>query len=452
MVKSKILLTGLALSQASNLISAKKVRGLDLSEISKTASNWWTQLQTRIQENLKDKNAEQLFEKLAKKFKKVYKDKECWEEAFQNFAENLEEVKKNPNLTIWNEFFDMNKEEYGQFRLTKTMKAEDYHNNPTKRKLLEPVAGGAYWPIDIPDWIKDCADTDAGCGLGSIEFPWECMPAPDFENTGIDYPATVDWTTRENPLELIAVTPVKDQGICGSCYSFAGTGALEGLMLREKKVSGSKTKGGLKKNKRTWQGLSEQEIINCMDDNRRKFGPFVNHGCNGGWPSNVFLYSTVREAIRPYENLEFPYVSGDNKNIGECSFADKTLGASENAFSQDFIPGICYSTEKDNEQQLMRALYHHGPIAVIIDASTVEFQLYKTGILDPAGCSKNSLNHAVLLVGYGEEENGEKFWKIKNSWGDWWGDEGYVKLARNGENTCGVTSVATYVTSENYYD
>merc|ERR1712226_650840 len=107
--------------------------------------------------------------------------------------------------------------------------------------------------------------------------------------------------------------------------------------------------------------------------------------------------------------------------------------------------------QKNDEEALMKALYHNGPIAIIIDSSTVEFQLYKNGVIDPPGCSTNNLNHAVLLVGYGVNEDGEKCWKIKNSWGSWWGDEGYIKLARNGQNTCGVTNVATYVTSEHYF-
>lgn len=395
-----------------------------------------------------------LFRRLAKKYNKSYEDTSARNDAYVRFLGNIKKIENNPNMTLDSPFFDEDEWHFRTSRLMLDRSSEDYHRNHQKaayygldvtNKALQKRMG-TNWPIEIPAWLKDCIAT-MSCGLSGVEFPWECPDAPaadDFPTPSGGYPTNLDWSTTDNPAGVVAVTPVKDQERCGSCYSFAGLGALEGLMLRNHM---SWLPGGHDSNNPSiWKGLSEQEIIDCMDDNARWFGPFINHGCNGGWPSNVFLYSTVREAIRNLD--QHPYKSGTTKASypGSCQFLEGKDDPDNGLNGK--IPGACYKTKKGDKEQLKRALYHNGPIAIVIDSSSPDLQLYKSGVVRPSGCSDNQLNHAVLLVGYGEE-NGEKYWKIKNSWGDWWGDNGYFKLARE-NNLCGVTSVATYVTYEDY--
>ncbi|XP_063728340.1 digestive cysteine proteinase 2-like [Symsagittifera roscoffensis] len=98
---------------------------------------------------------------------------------------------------------------------------------------------------------------------------------------------------------------------------------------------------------------------------------------------------------------------------------------------------------RGNENLLKETVATVGPCSIAIDASHSSFQLYKDGIYDPAACSQYSLDHAVLVVGYGGSGN-EEFWWVKNSWGKSWGLSGYIKMARNKNNKCGVASEAIY--------
>jgi cathepsin L len=190
----------------------------------------------------------------------------------------------------------------------------------------------------------------------------------------------VDWTTQGK------VSPVKNQGQCGSCWAFSTTGVLESWSL----IKGQSV------------SLSEQQLVDCS----RSYG---NQGCQGGWPSSALNY--VKDHGITTESA-YPYV-GQNKACG-------TNGGSFKISSYASYSGCNGLSSAINGK----------PISVTVDATN--WSPYKSGIFNNCGAS---INHAVLLVGV---VGGA--WKIKNSWGTGWGEQGFIRLASG--NTCGVCAYA----------
>ena len=215
----------------------------------------------------------------------------------------------------------------------------------------------------------------------------------------VDLPSTVDWRTKG------AVTPVKDQGRCGSCWTFSTTGAMEGQYFRRSNRLVS---------------LSEQNLLDCS----KKYG---THGCKGGWMNSAFQYIKQNGGIDTEQS--YPYRGVE----GRCAFKKRNIGARCRGFSN--IP-------KGNEGKLMNAVATRGPIAVAISVGH-SFQSYHSGVYYEPACNPNQLNHAVLIVGYGNE-GGHDYWLVKNSWSHGWGQDGYIKMARNKGNNCGIASAASF--------
>jgi C1A family cysteine protease len=219
-----------------------------------------------------------------------------------------------------------------------------------------------------------------------------------------DLPSDLDWRLYG------AVTPVKDQSVCGSCWSFGTTGTIEGAYFLK---YGHQVR------------LSQQALIDCS------WG-YGNNGCDGGEDFRSYQWMLKHGGI-PLEDEYGGYLGQD----GYCHVDNVTLTAK--------ITGYVNVTSGDPDA-LKVAVAKHGPISVAIDASRKTFSFYSNGIYyDPeCGNKLEQLDHAVLLVGYGTI-NGSPYWLVKNSWSNYWGNDGYILMSPK-DNNCGVETDPTYVT------
>ncbi|PAA50277.1 hypothetical protein BOX15_Mlig029086g5 [Macrostomum lignano] len=220
-------------------------------------------------------------------------------------------------------------------------------------------------------------------------------------SSGDSLPDNWDWRI------LGGVSPVKDQGICGSCWSFGAAGVLEGAYF-------------VKTGKRV--RFSQQQLVDCS------WG-FGNNGCNGG--EDVPSYSYMQKHGLAFEEDYGPYLMQD----AYCH-AEK-VNSSVNVTGYIQVP-------PNNITAMKAALFHSGPISVSIDASHLSFVFYSSGVYFEPACSSTDLDHSVLAVGYGVL-NGEPYWLVKNSWSFYWGNNGYVLMSTK-NNNCGVTTDATFPT------
>uniref|UniRef100_A0AAV1U259 Cysteine proteinase n=1 Tax=Peronospora matthiolae TaxID=2874970 RepID=A0AAV1U259_9STRA len=213
-------------------------------------------------------------------------------------------------------------------------------------------------------------------------------------------PGEKDW--REEG----AVSPVKNQGKCGSCWSFSTTGCLESHL---------KLKHG------EFTILSEQNLLDCAQD-------FDNHGCNGGLPSHAFEYVKYNGGLDTEDS--YPYEAKE----GKCKFNTYHVGAQ--------VDRVVNVTSQD-EVELMVAVGTVGPVSIAFQVVS-DFRFYKSGVYESSECrsGEKDVNHAVLAVGYGVED-GKDHWIVKNSWGAKWGIDGFFQIAR-GHNMCGLADCASY--------
>jgi len=211
---------------------------------------------------------------------------------------------------------------------------------------------------------------------------------------------TVDWRTKG------AVTEVKNQGQCGSCWSFSATGSMEAAHFF--------ATGNL-------VSLSEQNLIDCSVAEG-------NHGCNGGLMDYAFEYVIKNHGVDTEASYRYT-TSGPNA----CKFSSANIGATIASYTD--IPA--------GSESALESAVNSRPVSVAIDAGHSSFQLYKSGVYYEPACSSRNLDHGVLAIGYGTE-NGADYWLVKNSWGASWGMNGYIHMARNRNNNCGIATAASY--------
>lgn len=229
-------------------------------------------------------------------------------------------------------------------------------------------------------------------------------------------PTHVDW--REKGV----VSGVKNQGKCGSCWTFSTTGAMEShhaIKFKNWKTS----------------EMAEQQLLDCAGD-------FENHGCNGGLPSHAFEY--IHAAGGLSKEFFYPYRAESTGDKSQCRFdssaKSKIGGRTVRSFNM---------TEGD-EESLMRIVATVGPVSVAFQV-VEDFRLYKRGVYSTDKCKQGpqDVNHAVLIVGYGTEPDVRlPYWIVKNSWGTDWGEDGYFRIAR-GRNMCGIATCASYPILDN---
>jgi len=308
---------------------------------------------------------EQEFLNFQSDFNKVYQSEQERNERFHNFQKNMEKIKQLN--------FQSKNAVYG------VTKFSDYTEEEFRSKVLSrrPRISSSF--VDLNFEVANFSVCAA-----SFRFPEMCTGS--LEN--------VDWRQKG------VVTEVKDQGECGSCWSFGTTGDIEGGWF----LAGNKL-----------IPLSEQMLVSC---------DYTDYGCGGGLQSTAFEFIMKVGGI---ESEEFyPYTSGSGDSF-KCHMNKKRFVANISSWVQ-------VSQNKD-EAKIAEYVQKNGPITIAINANPM--QLYQKGIDNPSSCDPDELNHAVLIVGFGSTPDGTDYWIIKNSWGTNWGEDGYYRIVR-GQNKCGV--------------
>lgn len=246
-----------------------------------------------------------------------------------------------------------------------------------------------------------------GFGVPHSGYHKTITSCSSFKSNTTALPDSVDW--RDHGV----VTPVKNQGQCGSCWSFSATGAMEGAWAIQT--------GDL-------ISLSEQQLIDCSIT-------YGDQGCNGGLMDYAFKYAIDHGMCSENED---PYEAASD----HCINCD-TVSTFDN----------CFDVTSNNQIHLKEAV-SRGPVSVAIEADTTSFQFYSSGIITGSACG-NNLDHGVLVVGYGEED-GVMYWLVKNSWGTSWGDNGYVKIERSESDSdpgvCGIAMQPSYPVTQGILD
>ena len=319
---------------------------------------------TTLDENIDNIDFWKSFLSFQKNFNKIYPSETELQQRFQIFKENVitifqHNLEKKENYTMGiNQFTDLTSAEFEK----------------------DVIRGGFI-----------------GTTASSLRGKSKCS---QYTYQQIKVPSSIDWRTSG------AVTPVKDQGQCGSCWSFSASGAMEGAW--------SIATGNL-------VSLSEEQLVDCS----KRYG---NLGCNGGLMDSAFQYAIDNGMC---VESDYPYTASSGSS-GSCqSTCDPEVTITD-----------CADVPANNQLALKEAV-SFGPVSIAIEADQRIFQSYSSGVITSSTCGTD-LDHGVLIVGYGTEpETGIDYWLVKNSWSTTWGDEGYVKIERSDStNDIGICGIA----------
>ncbi len=275
-----------------------------------------------------------------------------------------------------------------------------YYDNLAK--IDEHNSKNFSWTMGVNQFADLTAEEFKALYTGGIRVPKKALRhGGDGPFNVTANPTSVDWTTKG------AVTPVKNQQQCGSCWAFSTTGSVEGAWF----LSNG-----------TLPSLSEQQLVDCSDAEG-------NQGCNGGLMDQAFQYIIDNKGITTED--AYPYTATD----GTCQSKGKPVAAT--------LSG--YKDVTANSEVALETAIVQQPVSVAVEADQSVFQFYSGGVMDSA-CG-TQLDHGVLAVGYGTD-SGKEYYKVKNSWGADWGEKGYIRLGRgakfNPSGQCGIQMVASY--------
>jgi cathepsin L len=272
-----------------------------------------------------------------------------------------------------------------------------FQNFADNKKIIdEHNAKGLSWEMGVNQFTDLTAQEFSDLYLGYIPRDSDYLRSRNeyVASTTQVLADSVDWRTK------VAVTPVKDQQQCGSCWAFSTTGSVEGANFLK---SGSLV------------SVSEQQLVDCA-------GGSGNQGCNGGLMDDAFGYIIKNNGIG--SEASYPYTAHD----GKCKQVPSVATVSK------------YTDVKKNDEKDLMSAVNSQPVSVAVDAQS--WSSYRKGVM--SGFCGKSLDHGVLAVGYGTDAS-QDYWIVKNSWGTSWGESGYIRLIRD-KNECGIAEAASFPT------
>ncbi|XP_060249081.1 cathepsin S isoform X3 [Meriones unguiculatus] len=315
----------------------------------------------------------------------------------------MEQLQRDPALDhhwrLWKkahkkEYKDQNEEEARRLIWEKNLRFVTLHN-------LEHTLGMHSYTVAM-NHMGDMTSEEVLFGMSSLRLPRHWQKNSTLKSSSNQkLPESMDWREKG------CVTEVKYQGSCGACWAFSAVGALEAqLKLKTGKLL----------------SLSAQNLVDCSTE--AKYG---NKGCGGGFMTEAFQYVIDNGGID--SEASYPYRAMNEK----CHYNAKDRAATCSRYTE--LPS-------GDEDAMKEAVATKGPVSVGIDASHTSFFLYQSGVYDDPSCT-DKVNHGVLVVGYGNLD-GKDYWLVKNSWGLHFGDQGYIRMARNKNNHCGIASYGSY--------